>query len=431
MKKIKFKVNILNQIIIFFIILWIPLLGLDILNVRGKYYDLHVTLMNIYFVISIVIFTYIFYHLLPRRKVNHYQTKTVNDREDYIKIIKKITRMVAIISIIGILCLLYDRLFIKGINYSLGARLARYEWRGLETSTSIFGAVGNLCVPFSYVALFCSYFYFEYLNAFYKWIGIFVGIFVPLIHAFLNGGRSNLLLLICYIFTLAVLRKSSKKKVIPKFKLKKFTVIILICTLLLYILNIFYESYQFSNISFKSYVDLLVDNLGGINKNNSEGSIINNLIMIFAYLYHGKWMTGIIMMASSSQRYGFYSFVGVDDILSKLGIFLPFKHNLPLLNGAFLNVPGTLFYDFGWLGFLIFPVIISFLFALIIHKVIHKTNISLIFFIIFIFIFMFVFCSPIIPIFNLAYFNFILFAIVITEIFLKIKYKSFKWEKEI
>lgn len=136
MIKVNQKNRILYQILLFFIILWLPLFILDILSVKSRYYNLTTIFMNLYFIISLIISTYLSYFLLKGNEV-HTQKKSISiNKVYYIKIIKKVIFIASILSIIGILSLIFDRLFIKGINYSLGARQARYQWMNLNSSTS-------------------------------------------------------------------------------------------------------------------------------------------------------------------------------------------------------------------------------------------------------------------------------------------------------
>lgn len=430
--RMKIKVPFLIKIFLLFFLVWIPALLLDLFGVKAQYNHFLTVIMNVYFVGMVVLSATVFFLRMKYTAVPVMllEEKFMNKSKAFSrKLLNQIIRTAGGMSLIGIVLMSYDRIVIRGIDYSQGSRMARYQWGASSVSGTIFGIMGNLLVPFSYVALFCGYYYFEYLKSCKRIFAVFVGVAVPTVHAYLNGGRSNLLILVCFIGAIAIIRMTTEKKIIPDFKLKKVAVLLLIAVLGFYILSVFYQSITLGGVSLKEYVSILVKSLAGEYVNESDNSLVNNMIMVFSYLYHGQWMTGLIINTAVETRYGFYSLAIVNSIMSKVGINLNIQHNTELIAGCFLNVPGTLFYDFGWVGFLLGPIVLGFLLAFVSKSILccrHFSNMKLI---ITFSIYMYMLCSPILPMTNYIYFVFVLYAFVLTGIFLSIRFKNFKWEK--
>lgn len=413
------KVGAMGTVLLFFVLAWSPLLFLDILGMTSKYNNFFSTVNNVYFIITIIVFSCLIYKNLGWGKdIKKICILKVENIQRVI-VVCRVVFLCTLGSTIGIILLAYDRIFVKGIDYTAGARRARYEWLALGTSTTIYGFLGNILIPFSYVALFFVYYYFEFLPRSKRIFGMACGVGVPFIHAFLNGGRMNLLVCFLFIVGTGILRILSGKSLIPN--INKMYMLIAIVILMAYIISIFSQSRSFGNdLSVSAFTNIQVESLGGVMNRQYDNVLLNYMIQIVSYMYHGKWITGTVMAADSAARYGFVTYTFIDVILSRFGINLSLKHNVELLQYAFLNLPGVLFYDFGIVGVIIVPILLGLLIACMTKSFMIKNKHTYSQMIILLFFLMILMCSPIQFFLNLGYVNFIAIAFICVGVYLRI-----------
>ena len=411
-----FEFSVTGKIVIYLIVSWLPVVFLDLLGLHSRFNNFLTTLNDTYFVLMLIIMLN-FLRSVSRKAIAYSGNKYT--AESITKIGKAVNKIVfdcGLLSTIGIMVLTYDRIWVKGIDYSVGARAARYQWFSIAKvmDTTIYGAIGNLLIPFSYVSLFFCILYFESLKKKQRVMGVLAGIGVPFLHAFLNGGRMNILVCFMFIVSVCMLRLFSGKRFLPK--VNKFEIVVVVVGLLFYIIEIFTQSRLFGTLSIREFTILQVAGLNGEFSHYYDSTFLNLLIQILSYMYHGKWTTGMIMTIPSTETYGFYSCVPINGVLFSLGFDL--RHNLDLLGGTFMNLPGTIYYDFGLIGVLFMPIMLSF----IIHNAVakyKKQTVSYSTLILLHVCMMLIISSPVAPVLNLGYVNFILVAFFISGIFLR------------
>lgn len=403
--------------ILVFILIWIPSFFLAKYAISGTY---EVNMLNFFYVLLFILATVFSFYLFKDKRivVKKKRRKRLNK-----EIVFKIIKWTALIALIGIISLIIDRIFIKKINYSAGLRNARYQWLYSEVSSSILGKAGNLFIPFSYVSLYFSYINWESIRYKIKYLGIIAGLIVPLGHAILNGGRSNLLILLIFLLTISFIRFFANKSFFPKVKNKKMIIVTVSLIIILYVLSIFNSSADLGGVSQKVYLYSLFATLGGRIDLTYINKIGLSLLSLIVYIYHGTWITGSYLTEYINMRNGYYTSSVISDILNFFGI-QKYQYNSVAWEGAFLNVPGAFFHDFGYIGVGIMAFFSGLLFGYCISILKRKKGLSIIELILIIFIFTFNFLSPMVYVFGLAYFKFLIYAFVVTGIILKLKFGS-------
>lgn len=329
-------------------------------------------------------------------------------------------------SILGVILIFYDRVVIRGIDYSKGLRAARYQWAASQGG-SLASVLGNLLVPLSYCALFISLLHWESLNKRYRIWGIVAGITVPVLHAALNGGRSNVLLVAIFSLVILIIRKYIGLSLIPHVKAGMIKVAVIVVILISYVISIFLSSRSGSDIH--TYTGTLVSFLGGQLKSQSTNVALDIFILIFSYLFHGQWRFGQILGLSTIEKEGTTSFWMVFiDIFRRLGLYFGNITGVTVTESTFLNCPGTLVYDFGVIGLFLGGLISGILFGIAIYLLSFSQSRTTGFGEAYILgVLMFIYCTPVIVVFGFAYFKFIIYAFVLMEIITRILFGKSSW----
>ena len=334
---------------------------------------------------------------------------------------------------LGLILVIYDRIFIRGIDYSYGLREARYQWLELGDIGSIWGKLGNLLIPFSYCILFMGVFHWESNTTIKKCLTILIGLGVPSSFAMVNGGRSNILVAMIFLFVICIIRKTQKKTFFPKVCSKITLVMVSLCIIsgiLGYVSSIIY-TYSDNTIE---YLEVAADVLGAkivADYHSHNNVFINTITHIVLYLFHGIYYSGAVIEympqpATLSQN---ISLRIICDILTRLGI-LDWTLELPVFDGGagnFISLPGILLYDYGYIGFVIASILLGILNGLAVNILYSQQNISIIKLVSCIVMFMILYMSPVTLCIGLGYFIFMVYALLMMELIAGIFYGFSGW----
>lgn len=326
--------------------------------------------------------------------------------------LQKNLKVLIIGPIIGFILIFYDRVFVRGIDYSQNLRLARYEWLD-TTGGSLISILGNLLVPLAYIAAFFLILFFNKISKLYKFLLLLSSILGIFGHAALNGGRSNILLGITVIFLGLIINRDIN---IRFYKFFKFKYILMMLMAISYIFFIIQGSANLGDsISVKELTILGVDELHGkidsdfLNKYDS--SALYSFLYSIAYLFHGQWTAS--EMFNLSNMKGSAVFFSFSILLTSIGLIdEPLQANLFSEQGIFLSLPGSYYYEGGISFFIIFCIFhgivlgISFL-------LLNKNRIGLIELAFVTYVWFLSFLSPILPAMGLSYLQFIVWAFIL------------------
>ncbi|HFQ5122442.1 TPA: O-antigen polymerase [Vibrio vulnificus] len=342
--------------------------------------------------------------------------------------LKKSTIIFSLISLFGFFFMAYDRFFIRAINYAEGLRSARYEWLSSEGG-SIYSILGNILVPFGYYCLVLLFVNFSRINFSYKLILSISSIFCIFGHAALNGGRSNLIIGVCLCMVIYIC-KNRKFIMTRKFFFYVFVFLLVAISSVLYSVNIISSSAELGNITLRDITYMAINELYG-NVTAEFYDVDYEFQYLFyymaAYLFHGGWTAQIAM--SLDNLPGSYALYPISVVLSQAGVLSsPLEPGYFSMYGAFISMPGALYYDFGYVGLVISSFFLGGGLGVVIRLIstggkIDGFKFSFITYILFIY-----FLWPILPGYGFSYINFIVFGFILVEIINRAVFrKSFCW----
>lgn len=287
------------------------------------------------------------------------------------------------LSLSGFLLLWFDKVFIQKIDYSAGMAVARELWRkageerqGVSSVASVLGYVTGFSF---YVTLAMIHLHWENLTKYYRYLGLFLGLLLLFGMSYLSGGRTIILLQIASMMSIGIIRRIKRRSFFPGKKITSiFIPLSIIFIAFVFSIYIFKLRAEMSNMDAKTYVSKLVTSLGGVETDtfysieNLLGDIFADIIYLSVgagvYLTHTLWSFQTVLEAE--YRPGWVSLSYIMSLLTKIGVIQNATEPW-LLAGNFISLPGTLWYDFGPLGFLIGAIVHGILLGLVMVTLSH------------------------------------------------------------
>lgn len=273
-------------------------------------------------------------------------------------------------SVIGFLSLCFDRVVLQGIDFSNGIAAARQLWRiageGRESVSSIFSVVGYLLGFTFFVSTTLAHLHWENLRKRTRFGVVAIAFLLVAAHSLLTGGRSVVLVQLACIVSVCGLRAILGVKMMPGRGARIWlggSVAMILCVG--YSLYVFSARAELGDTLPERYAAGMLGYLGatptaGFYKLNmmpsSAAATAQFATVAGAYLTHsyGTFESVLAMdMTPGGVSFGF-----IRDLLSKLGVGEPEPAQW-ILSGRFLSVPGSLWYDFGWIGFFVGAAVVG------------------------------------------------------------------------
>lgn len=366
-----------------------------------------ILLLNSSFVALVIVFSVLMYKLLPLSK------KSGSNCGMAISQLRFNVLFSSFCGLVGLALICYDRVFLRGIDYSAGLRLARYQWLSSEGG-SLASVVGNLLIPYSYV---CVFFLVVYSSAvsrigrFLLGLSAFLGIFG---HAALNGGRSNILLALIIVLCAIVIRANKTCDGLKLYSYYKFLPVVVAA--ILYIGAIIKSSASMGGVDVETLAALGVDSLYGkvsdyFHDLSGIGEYLYLIIYGISYLYHGQWTAQVAY--SLPHKEGSYTLYPFSVVLSRLGLIEePLATGYFSETGAFISLPGAFYYDFGFLGVILLSGLLGVALGVVLNIVAGEKDMGGLKLAFVLYILFVIFLSPVLPAYGLSYLNFILLSFV-------------------
>jgi len=270
---------------------------------------------------------------------------------------KYMIKIPIIISVIGLLFILFDRIFYRGINpFLMSPAVVRYMLNESASGnvSSIFSLLGNILQCFIIIP---AYYVISRKLSVTKLL--FPGLFViSLLSSFLLGGRTPLLCFLVLLLSFVIMFND-----IFKFKIlaNLFFVFTIFITFTIFVFVLRAEATGLKSPEYTINLlrhlhfnpDLIFLSGGGV-----YDDIYNYTLIVFAYALHPFAISSDAILNGSGQ--GNISFFAISFLLSK---FFPIdmeslKHDYYEM---FVSLPGGLYYDYGLLGVILFSLIASML----------------------------------------------------------------------
>lgn len=271
---------------------------------------------------------------------------------------ERITDLVLFISLAALCLVLYDRIFIQGVDYSQGIAHAREMWRVLATerggASSAFNVVGNLLFPFVFFSVgYCVLFFESTLKLrrnFYFSIGL---VFV---FSAITGGRELLLVLFGVFFSSLALRFAVGLPVFAKIMKRDFFIVFFMASFFaVYVGYLRSQSYDFG---MDEYAKSLATRLGAAEeKIDGLGAYTPDVILpVLIYLAHVKWeFVNTIAHDGSGGLSTFRQlFKMLLEYLSLSFDWVDYKS--PSYSPNWISLVGSVYYDLGWIGVLLYSL---------------------------------------------------------------------------
>lgn len=271
-------------------------------------------------------------------------------------------RLALWMSVIGTFCLIYDKVFVQGINYSDGVAVAREEWRKLGedrdgNASSIFSVLGYFFGSAYYVAIVLAVTQVGVVTPKLRMQSLLVVFVLLIVNSAITGGRSNLLLVAVFVLAAFCARKGlALFNVFPRVS-QRLAIKLALLLGFAYTVFIFYQRAEAGGSDALNYAIEFLPFLGLEASNEYraglDGSVLSSLsamlILTVSYVTHSFATVSAIVDANPENKT--IIFLHLAGIANKLGLIGP-PDGEWFLAGRFPSVPGSLLYQFGWLGFI-------------------------------------------------------------------------------
>lgn len=274
----------------------------------------------------------------------------------------KLIRIALWMSVIGSLALIYDKVFVQGVDYSNGVAVAREEWRKLGderegSASSIFSVLGYFFGSAYYVVIVLAVTQIRVVSPKLRMQSLLIVFVLLMINSAITGGRSNLLLVAVFVFSAFRARKGlALFNVFPGAN-QRLTIKLALLLGFAYTVFIFYERADAGGSDALNYAIEFLPFLGLETsyeyRAGLDGSALSSLsamlVLTVSYVTHSFATVAAIVDANPENKT--IVFLHLAGIANKLGLIGPPDGDW-FLAGRFPSVPGSLLYQFGWLGFI-------------------------------------------------------------------------------
>ncbi|CUI70260.1 hypothetical protein [Achromobacter xylosoxidans] len=270
-------------------------------------------------------------------------------------------KLALILSLVGTLALIYDKIIVQGIDYSAGLAYAREQWRRAGElrgeGVSSIGSILGYLIGSSYIIAIILLPSSAFRPAQKALIGA-AAFALALVNTLLTGGRSTLILavlfyLVARIFNGSEERGSGEDALLTR-KSKLLTMILVVLSGC-YFLYIFLARAEATGISVTEYSHAILAHLGlmptdwllNLPANSMLTSVVNLLTMGAAYFTHSFSTTVSIFDYGPQHNEATVVFVTAASMASRLRLIPPVDTDW-FLTGLFPSFPGALYLQGGW-----------------------------------------------------------------------------------
>ncbi|MGR7920569.1 hypothetical protein ACU6RQ_05580 [Zobellella denitrificans] len=275
------------------------------------------------------------------------------------------------LSLVGTLFLLFDKVFVQGIDYSNGVAVAREAWRmeGVAREgrvSSIFSVIGYLLSSGYFVAAILFVLAGKNFHSSVRYKIVLAVFILLMVNSILAGGRSNVLLLGAFVFATITSLKGWSFKGLFASRFISMSAFISLAILFSYLLYVFSSRAKMTGVSVVTYVDGFLPYLGlelspwfsDLVGSGIVSNISSLLVLSASYISHSFTTTAAIIEHGPGEKV--IVFLHPMNILYKLNLVAK-PDSSWFLAGRFPSLPGALFYQFGIFGFFVFSFLTGFL----------------------------------------------------------------------
>lgn len=284
------------------------------------------------------------------------------------------------ISITGIIFLFINKVIIQGVNYFDGIGAARHQMttlteEGRGAVSSIYSAIGYPISSAYFISAMLIFSPNLLIKDNKRMALILIISMLLIINSILVGGRSAILLALTFLtFPLFL---EGKRKLFNNRNYYKFLGLVLFI-LFIYIIYIFNSRASVNNIDLRDYSMDFLEYLGlvpyewfsRVIEHNYFGETLAILNLALSYMTHSiSTIAGLL----DDKGAGYPVFNYLITLLEKLKFINPTDVDWPL-SGRFMSLPGGIYFIWGFLGLLVFSILIGILVGIILNIFRKNTN---------------------------------------------------------
>lgn len=376
----------------------------------------YIFLVSFYLISSL--FAGILIYFLLNKNYNFVQNNSV------LRLDQRYVVLAAIFSLLSTLFILYDRMYIQGVDYSQGLAVAREQWRMLgeerQGFSSFYSLIGNLLSGFPIISVALVYLFYESINARIRLILLPVISAALILSVLLTGGRSIVMMFLVTLFLIALLRKHKALNLVPNQlgNIGRFFIFILVSLMLIYTGFVFHLRALAGGDSPFMYMLSTLSHLGGqYTGRMSEdttflGAVWYYFTIVSAYLTHSLWTFQSILDLTDHEGWVTFNFFRVN--FSRV-----FSLDLDQgwdFSGLFSTLVGAFYYDYGVVGFIVCSFITGF-FIFLGTFVVGRSSLNLLGIALYLSVMYVVFLSPLLFAVDVMSFIFVLFGFLLLYLF--------------
>jgi hypothetical protein len=270
-------------------------------------------------------------------------------------------RIAIAMSVVGLVALAYDKIYVQGIDYTAGLAEARQQWVGVGQeregqASSIFSVLGYLLSSGYFVATVLAITQTRVVSSRERLITILASLLLVLANSVLTGGRSSVLLFVVFAVCSLATRSGLRIRLLIVSPGQRRLILVLACIAAAYTVYIFYARAESNGasaleyaIDFLPYLGLQADDWY---RQALDGSFLSSLsamcVLSLGYITHSFASVAAIVDAATEDKR--IVFVSAYDILYKLG-FSAKPDGDWFLSGRAPSLPGALWHEYGLTGF--------------------------------------------------------------------------------
>lgn len=322
--------------------------------VRSVYQDVDIALLIQLLFVAVLFFSYVVGSLLVANRFNR-GCASFGSFDDFE--VRRIIRFGFVVSFVGAAFLLYDKVFIQGVDYSLGLAEAREQWRALGEQregkvSSVFSVLGYFFGGAYFLSLALVFSRFVFLTDHQRVFYILFGSAILMANSIATGGRSSILLAIAFS-SFGYFSSKHRGRLFrrPIFRSVLWTGGV---GVIVYIFYVFYSRAIASGLDLTAYSIDFLDYLGlefdplflEVAYSSGMGGAMALLNLTVSYLTHS--MATVAAIVQYSGEPGDVVFYYFTQLGSRLGLLEP-----PVewfLAGRSPSLPGALYLQFGLAG---------------------------------------------------------------------------------
>ncbi len=379
--------------------------------------------------------------LFYQRKAMRFNCAEQYSLSDY-KDINNIITWCSILGMIGCLSILYDKVFLSGLDYSLGITDVRYQREadaaiGIGSNSSFLTYLGFVLYSFSSVSWLLLLLYGDKVTMRGVLFGVISSLPIPAV-ATLFGGRGPIVQLLGLSVGALVLRVLSNQTALPAVRyLRPFLVAFILSTLI-------YNGYvtatrrQYSGLRDVSTQMTHLDVTYGIRPSEWYRKAIDDEILpsdvmldVFsAFVYYTHALPTLQLVLEKSEDISLYygqnqfnlAFVILERTIPTMSMRANANSELAELTGLFSSAWGMLFVDYGLIGSLIEVFILGWLSGMVYYKAQYRQ--SLLAKLLFCFVVMSILFSPLSAPFGIGNAALVFVSMILAQLFLLIRPRS-------